>query len=196
MLDCGSGELIGRDMLGPIHDESEIIALAAELGIAPGPEALFAAISREAPSRRDWSYVPADRSRLMVPLRVAAIADEDELAGGYIAIATDITQRRTAEGALRESREHDIVGRALPAALVEGWADAQHHYIAGLDGASATFEVSSPGGERVFETQVAPHTVGGGGGGLLSVSRDVTERRTDETRLREQRRLLAALLAR
>ncbi len=91
----------------------------------------------------------------------------------------------------RTTRE-SLLGRTAEEVLgPEAWVSLEEHFLAALNGESASFDLLATRGDVVLETQLAPYRFEGEPAGVLSVARDVTERRRTEARLREEQRLLA-----
>ena len=105
-------ELIGKRSLTVTHLSSELKQRAEELTIetgtyvAPGFDALIAKVKdSKNTERREWTYVRKDASTLAVSLSVTSIWDERGDLSGFLAIATDITDQKRSEQALKESEE-------------------------------------------------------------------------------------------
>jgi PAS domain S-box-containing protein len=115
-------EVIGRVTPEIVHDRDEVIARAAELTlelgkpIAPGFEAFVAKARQGEPNEREWTYIRKDGSRFPVLLSVTALRDGDNQIEGFLGIASDITERKQGELALRQSNdklEARVVERTL-----------------------------------------------------------------------------------
>ena len=112
ILGYDSEELISKQYLTFAHLPEELEQRAKELSaelnrtVNPGIDVLIAKI-RESKSteRREWSYVRKDKSTLRVSLSVTSIWDERGELSGFLAIATDVTEQKRADQALRESEE-------------------------------------------------------------------------------------------
>jgi PAS domain S-box-containing protein len=105
-------ELIGKQSITIAHKPEELekraAELTAELGtkITAGFDVLVARVkTQKATERREWTYVRKDKSTLAVSLSVTSIWDERGELSGFLAIATDITDQKKSEEALRESEE-------------------------------------------------------------------------------------------
>jgi len=108
MLGYTAAEMIGRATPLILHDTAEVDAradeLAAELGRpVQGFEALVARARREGHDVREWTLVRKDGARIAVLLAVTAVRDPEGNVRGFLAIATDLSQRQAAERRLRES---------------------------------------------------------------------------------------------
>ena len=104
LLGWTQSEMLGRTPLD-YHLPAEMSARAAELGISVGFEVLAHNVTPLAAEVREWTYVRRDHTRASVSLAVSQMNDEDGRCKGYICVATDITERKSAEQALAESEE-------------------------------------------------------------------------------------------
>jgi PAS domain S-box-containing protein len=104
-------EVVGRVTPEIIHDREEVIARAAELTqelgkpIAPGFETFVAKARQGEPNEREWTYVRKDGSRFPVLLSITALRESDRQIVGFLGIGSDITERKQAEIALRQSKD-------------------------------------------------------------------------------------------
>jgi len=111
LLGYRAAEVIGQSTPGLFHDEQEVAdraaALTRELGIevAPGFETFVAKARREASDENEWTYIRKDGSRLRVSLSVTSLVDASDSLTGFLGIAYDITTRKEAEVALKNSEE-------------------------------------------------------------------------------------------
>lgn len=117
-------ELLGLEVISNLHvrEELELRAaeLASELGRSvPWREALVIRPLLGLSETREWHYVRKDGATVPVLLSVAALRDDDGALAGFVGMATDISQRKQAEAALRLG--HERLQLALTAARSSLW---------------------------------------------------------------------------
>jgi diguanylate cyclase (GGDEF)-like protein/PAS domain S-box-containing protein len=114
MLGYRAEELVGVQTPAVIHDASEVVARAEELGIAPGFDTFVLAARDGRADTREWTYVRKDGTRLPVQLTVTPVLDDEQRPRGFIGIAVDLTERRRADAALQEAAEEgEIMEKAF-----------------------------------------------------------------------------------
>ncbi|GAY17148.1 EAL domain-containing protein [Mycobacterium sp. shizuoka-1] len=108
----GAQRLLGwteAEMLGDtpmaFHDHDEVRARATELGVPAGFDVFVHNVTPQQAEVREWTYVRRDGSHVTVSLAVSQITNADGSCGGYIGVATDVTQQKAAKQALAESEE-------------------------------------------------------------------------------------------
>jgi PAS domain S-box-containing protein len=105
-------EVVGRATPELVLLPEEVAARAAELGVPRGTEVLFAP-ARAGNDTREWTYVRRDGSRVRVELTMTVMRDDAGELAGYLGVARDITQERTAMAAIQRAyeREHAAAAR-------------------------------------------------------------------------------------
>ncbi|HTQ29639.1 MAG TPA: response regulator [Opitutaceae bacterium] len=110
-LGWSAGELVGRETPVLFHHPSELAEqagkLSVELGRTLAPDfSVFVEKIRAgltAMEEREWTYVRKDGSHLPVWVSITALRDKRERITGYFSVATDISDRKKAEQALRDA---------------------------------------------------------------------------------------------
>jgi PAS domain S-box-containing protein len=108
MLGYAAAEMVGRATPLMLHDPAEIAARAAETAAETGRpvqgfEALVGRARRDGHEVSEWSLVRKNGARIAVLLAVTAVRDPEGALRGFLAIATDLSQRQAAERSLRDS---------------------------------------------------------------------------------------------
>ncbi|MBW4497967.1 MAG: PAS domain S-box protein [Oscillatoria princeps RMCB-10] len=109
LLGYSAEEVIGKTTPAIIHDLGEVVRRAAELSaelgvtVEPGFEVFVSKARRGETDEREWTYIRKDGSRFPVLLSVTSLRDTEGNITGFMGIASDITSRKQAEAALRES---------------------------------------------------------------------------------------------
>jgi PAS domain S-box-containing protein len=105
-----------------IHDLQEITdratALSQKLGveIAPGFQRFVMLSLHGEFSEQEWTYIRKDGSRFPVLLSITSLRDANDNVTGFVAIGSDITERKQAEATLQQSKdelEARVVERTL-----------------------------------------------------------------------------------
>jgi len=108
MLGYAAGEVVGRTTPLILHDPAEVATRAGDLAAESGRpvqgfEALVGRARRDGHEVSEWTLVRKDGSRIAVLLAVTAVRDPEGTLRGFLAIATDLSQRQAAERNLRAS---------------------------------------------------------------------------------------------
>ncbi|QGQ21054.1 PAS domain S-box protein [Cellulomonas sp. JZ18] len=108
LLGYAQGEVVGRRHLTDFHLRSEIDERRGPHRAAPRPDgealaeqrdlvdALVAPVRSGSADVRDWTYVRADGTHVVVRLAVTRRLEPDGAVGGYVVVATDVTAEREA----------------------------------------------------------------------------------------------------
>ncbi len=110
MTGYAADDLVGKQSPALFHLSEEIATRSAELSAAYGrPVEGFRAFTevadRDGAETREWTFVCKDGVRIPVSLTVTPKTDQKGNITGYLGIAEDITERKAAEQALRESEQ-------------------------------------------------------------------------------------------
>ena len=110
MLGYSASEMVGIKTSAALHLEAELIeharALKERFGRTdPGFDVLAENGRHEKFEEGEWTYVRKDGSHLTVSLTVTALRDAKGKPVGFLRMATDVTERKRAERALRASQE-------------------------------------------------------------------------------------------
>ncbi len=96
-------ELVGKATPVMLHDWKELVMRAEKISaqteskVDPGLDALFYYASRGEADEADWTYVRADGSSFPIHLSLSALRSSTGEIAGFVAIASDITERRAVD---------------------------------------------------------------------------------------------------
>lgn len=111
LLGYAADEVVGRAKPELWHDREEVAARAAELTkrlgrpVAPGFDVFVASIPQDGSDGREWTFVGKNGDRTEVFLVVSEMRSAEGALLGYVGLATDLTERRRREHALRSFSE-------------------------------------------------------------------------------------------
>jgi diguanylate cyclase (GGDEF)-like protein/PAS domain S-box-containing protein len=142
MLQYRAEEVIGEATPYIIHEPGEIARRAEELSqelgvkVEPGMDVFTIKAGRfNRPDHAEWTYVRRDGTRFPVSLTITALRDFEGKISGFIGIAEDITERRAAENAIRESQA------LLAQALEREKDDARLDFLTKIANRRAFYEI-------------------------------------------------------
>jgi len=110
-LGWSADELVGKLTPAVFHDKDEIAAhakaLSAEFGTEVAPEDAFTArVTRTGrPDEGEWTFIRKDGTRFPVWLSVNSLRNENGVITDFFGVASDFSDRKRAERALREAFE-------------------------------------------------------------------------------------------
>jgi diguanylate cyclase (GGDEF)-like protein/PAS domain S-box-containing protein len=143
MLQYKAEEVVEKVTPELIHDPEEVARrasdLSQELGIPvkPGMETFTVKAGKFNQSdHAEWTYIRKDGSRFPVSLTITALRDAEGRANGFIGLAEDITDRRMAEAAIRESQA------LLSEALAREKDDARLDFLTRIANRRAFYEIA------------------------------------------------------
>ncbi|MFZ5510451.1 MAG: PAS domain S-box protein [Pseudomonadota bacterium] len=111
MLGYAGEEVIGQAHLDLFYDPLELVERARQFAgedgalLAQGGEVLLMRARAGATDESEWTYVRRDGSRLPVLVTVTALREGSGDITGFLAIASDITERNKAQEALLRARD-------------------------------------------------------------------------------------------
>jgi len=143
MLQYSAQDVVGKLTAEMLHDPEEVATRAAqmskELGVpvAPGREVFTRKTELGMAENGEWSYIRRDGTRFPVSLSIAGLRDAAGKITGFMGIAEDITERKKAEAALRESEAR------LKLALEREKDDARIDFLTRIPNRRAFYEIAA-----------------------------------------------------
>jgi PAS domain S-box-containing protein len=151
MLGYEAEELIGKCSPTMLHDPDEIVRTTEELSreldmhLVPGRDTFLTLAGRGLPFEREWTFIRKDGSRFPVQLSVTGVVGPDGTHSGVMGIARDLTERKRAQEAVRES-ESTLRSFYQSAPMMMGiieFVDGDLHHVS-ANPAAAEFLGSEP----------------------------------------------------
>ena len=135
MLGYEADEVVGRLTPAVFHKEEEVLARSVELSWELDRRVegfdVFVTLPRErGQEHRQWTYMRKDGGERLVDLVVTAVRDEDGTIVGYLGVAVDVTERRTAERQLElRNLLLSAMSEASPDGILVVGADKHSLYV-------------------------------------------------------------------
>ena len=113
LLGHGREDMLGRAVLGLVHEAREVESRARELShetgqrVAPDFSVLTLKARQGQMEEREWSYRRQDASTLPVNVLVTALRNAAGEIYGYLEVAHDVSERKRAEAYIRHMAHHD-----------------------------------------------------------------------------------------
>ena len=129
MLGYGAEEVIGNATVLAFHSPSELrqraLAMGAGTGhLSDGMALLFQYALEPHQEQQEWTYLHKTGTAFPVTLSINPLRDPDGVVNGFLFIATDITEKKRSEMALRESeRNYRMLINTIPNVVFKGYAD-------------------------------------------------------------------------
>jgi PAS domain S-box-containing protein len=130
LLGYTEAEVVGQLTPLVFHDFNELRAREALLGDSPaGPvgdpiDFFFRYAARPIHDQEEWTYVRKDGVRFPVNLSINPLRDAEGALSGFLCIATDITEKKRSEQALKESeRNYRLLIDNIPNIVFKGYPD-------------------------------------------------------------------------
>jgi PAS domain S-box-containing protein len=129
LLGYAEAEVIGQLTPMVFHDLEELRTKAASLGdpavaSADPIDFFFQYAARPVHNQEEWTYVRKDGVRFPVNLSINPLRDAEGALSGFLCIATDITEKKRSEQALKESeRNYRLLIDNIPNIVFKGYPD-------------------------------------------------------------------------
>ncbi len=128
LLGYKADEVIGRLTPLVFHDPDELQQQSQTMTGAPYPkmdiDLFYHYALQPEQEQREWTYRHKDGSTFPVTLSVNPLRDPDGMVNGFLFIATDITEKKRSEIALRESeRNYRLLINNIPNVVFKGYPD-------------------------------------------------------------------------
>ena len=110
-------ELVGRHSIVVLHDPAELSSRSVELTqtlnapVQAGFETLKATLGQRTSNESEWSYIRKDGRKIAVHLALTALRDPQNQITGYLAIAFDVSERKSLTDSISFMAHHDALTR-------------------------------------------------------------------------------------
>jgi PAS domain S-box-containing protein len=136
MLGYSAAEVVGKVTPAIFHDQQELIERAASLSLELGRkltsalEVFTAKTNQGIFSEQEWTNIRKDGSRFPGSLSISPLKNMDQQVIGFVGIGQDISDRKQAEIALKESEEFNRqLIKEFPVGLASCRLDGQLVYV-------------------------------------------------------------------
>ncbi|GAB6905344.1 hypothetical protein JCM12296A_11790 [Desulfosarcina cetonica] len=129
LLGYRAEEVIGHLTPLAFHDLDElrrraVVPTDATKDAPSGIDQLFQSVMQPDPPQREWTYRHKNGRAFPVILSVNPLREPDGMTNGFLFIATDITEKKRSETALRESeRNYRLLISTIPNVVFKGYPD-------------------------------------------------------------------------
>jgi PAS domain S-box-containing protein len=127
--------IIGKQTPLIFHKQTEIETYGAPLNARTGRklsglDVFFEYATLGHSEHREWTYVRKDQTTFSVSMSITALRDPDGAMSGFLCIATDISEKKRSEKALKLSeRNYRLLVKNIPNIVFKGYADGSIEFF-------------------------------------------------------------------